>query len=204
MVNVAALGNIPKMSVHLSKETGIMVWDAVSSDETKSPLVLIEEWVKVYSRVHQKMLHGYVLPWLSETFGSHYIFTKNSALVHTSKFSAELLKETFPWIFMKITWPPSCPDINPMNFVIWPIPIQKSHTQICQTGRKLLWSCGAIWTDDKKFLYFRWDKIKDSGETKMRTFWILHICKIFLINITIKIYNLINQDLICVILCHNE
>ena len=47
-----------------------MVWAAIASDVTKSPLVFIEEGVKVNSGVNLEMLEVNVLLWARETIGN--------------------------------------------------------------------------------------------------------------------------------------
>ena len=44
------------------KPASVMVWAAVASDGSKSPLIVIEEGVKVNSQVYLNMLEGKVLP----------------------------------------------------------------------------------------------------------------------------------------------
>ena len=66
------------------KPTGVMVWAAVGSDGSTSPLVFIDEGVKINSDVYIKMLTESVLPWVSETHVNGYIFTQDGAPAHTS------------------------------------------------------------------------------------------------------------------------
>ena len=73
------------------------------------------------SQVYLKMLEENVLPWLTETFGEQYIFTQDGAPAHTSNVSQKWCKEHFQGFWDKNMWPPSSPDINPMDFSIWSI-----------------------------------------------------------------------------------
>ena len=103
------------------KPAGVMVWAAVASDGTKSPLIFIKEGVKVNSQVYMQMLDEKVLPWLTETFGKKYVFSQDGAPAHTSNVTQAWCKEHFCGFWDKNMWPPSSPDINPMDFSIWSI-----------------------------------------------------------------------------------
>ena len=117
-------GDLPEGSrTHFccQKPAGVMVWAAVASDGTKSPLLFIEEGVKVNSQVYLQMLKEKVLPWVTEAFGEHYVFIQDGAPAHTSNFTQMWCKEHFSRFLDKNMWPPSSPDINPMDFAIWSI-----------------------------------------------------------------------------------
>lgn len=58
-----------------------------------------------------------MLPWLSATFGSHYVFTA----AHMANSMQGWCKRYFNGFFDKSILPQSSPDINPVGFVIWPI-----------------------------------------------------------------------------------
>lgn len=103
------------------KPAGVMVWAAVASDGSKSPLVFIPEGVKVNSAVYIEMLKTNVLPWVSEHFGNDYVFTQDGAPSHTSNVTQQWCKDHFSGFWDKNCWPPSSPDINPMDFAIWSI-----------------------------------------------------------------------------------
>lgn len=103
------------------KPAGVMVWAAVSSDGRKSPLIFIEDGVKVNNLVYIQMLEEKVLPWVTEAFGTDYIFTQDGAPAHTSNISQKWCREHFNKFWNKEIWPPSSPDINPMDFAIWSI-----------------------------------------------------------------------------------
>ena len=103
------------------KPAGVMVWAAVASDGTKSPLVFIKEGVKVNSQVYLKMLEEQVLTWVTESFPGGYVFTQDGAPSHTSNVTQQWCKSHFKGFWDKNMWPPSSPDINPMDFAIWSI-----------------------------------------------------------------------------------
>lgn len=123
-VYAANPGDLPEGSrAHLrrQKPAGVMVWAAVGSDGSTSPLVFIDEGVKINSNVYIQMLADDVLPWVTETYGDNYIFTQDGAPAHTSNVTQKWCKEHFSGFWDKDFWPPSSPDINPMDFSVWSI-----------------------------------------------------------------------------------
>ncbi|XP_014787787.1 uncharacterized protein LOC106881793 [Octopus bimaculoides] len=117
-------GDLPKDSrsyLHHQKPGLIMVWATVASDGSKSPLILIDAGIKVNSEVYTEMLNEKVLLWVTETFGDHYTFTQDGALAHISNLTQRRCKEHFSSFGVKLIWPPSNQDINPMDFATWSI-----------------------------------------------------------------------------------
>ena len=110
-----------KFNFRRQKPASLMVWAAVASDGTKSPLVFIDQGVKVNSVIYIQLLEKYVLPWVKKCFGNNYIFTQDGAPPHTSNISQNWCKKNFFEFWNKFLWPPSSPDINPMDFSIWSI-----------------------------------------------------------------------------------
>ena len=103
------------------KPASVMVWAAVASDGTKSPLIVIDEGVKVNSQVYLNMLQEKVFPWLTESFGTNFIFTQDGAPAQTANVTQKWCNDHFQGFWDKTMWPPSSPDINPMDFAIWSI-----------------------------------------------------------------------------------
>uniref|UniRef100_A0A3P8VM51 Uncharacterized protein n=1 Tax=Cynoglossus semilaevis TaxID=244447 RepID=A0A3P8VM51_CYNSE len=115
-----------------SKPAGVMLWTAVASYGSKSPLVFIQE---------EK-----VLPWCTNVFGKQYIFTQDGAPTHTSNVTQTWCKQHFAGFWDKTMWPPSRPDINPMDFAIWSVMEREvsrvSHNSVTTLKKALmkLWS----------------------------------------------------------------
>lgn len=95
-----------------------MVWAAVASDGSKSPLIFVDAGVMVNSEVYVEMLNKKVLTWITETFGDCYIFTQDEAPAYTPNLTQRWCKEHFSGFRDNMIWPPSSPDINPMDFAI--------------------------------------------------------------------------------------
>ncbi len=96
-----------------------MVWAGVTSDGKKTPLIFIEEGVKVDMGVYLHLLSEDVAPWIkSEYGGAPIIFQQDRAPAHTSNLTQHFCKAIFPGFWPKNLWPPSSPDLNIMDFSI--------------------------------------------------------------------------------------
>lgn len=64
--------------------TSFMVWVLVASDGPQPPLIFSDAALKVSNEDCVEILVGKVLPWVTETFGDHYIFFQDGTSSHTS------------------------------------------------------------------------------------------------------------------------
>ncbi|XP_059081941.1 uncharacterized protein LOC131879599 [Tigriopus californicus] len=97
----------------------VMVWAGVSDDGRKTPLVVIPEGTKVNSDAYINLLEEELLPWIQQQHWEHgYAFMQDGAPAHTSKKTQGWCKANLMDFWDKNTWPPSSPDLNPMDFSI--------------------------------------------------------------------------------------
>ncbi len=91
------------------------------SREAKSPLVFIDHGVKINSKEYiNSILKPGLLPWAKNTFGNElFTFMQDGTPSHTSKLTQGWLKNNVPGFVDKEGWPPSSPDINPLDFYLW-------------------------------------------------------------------------------------
>ena len=69
-----------------------------------------------------KILEEGLVPWADREYGSdNWTFTQDGAPSHTSRFTQSWLKKNNPGYLGKEFWPPSSPDINPLDFNLWSI-----------------------------------------------------------------------------------
>ena len=99
-----------------------MVWAGVTCDGQKTPLIFIEDGVKVNSMVYLDLLQSRVAPWFTNAFGNKdYVFQQDGAPAHTSNIVQIWAKENFKGFWAKEIWPPSSPDLNTMDYSVWAI-----------------------------------------------------------------------------------
>jgi hypothetical protein len=67
-----------------------------------------------------KVLEPHVLPWISATYSDpkDYIFVQDGAPCHTANITQKWLADHLTF-WGKTMWPPSSPDLNPLDFSIW-------------------------------------------------------------------------------------
>ena len=90
------------------KPQSVMAWAGVTMDGRKTPLIFIEEGVKVNKDVYLALLKDKVFPWLqSEYFDAPYVITQDGAPAHNANIVQAWCSENFPAFWNKSMWPPS-------------------------------------------------------------------------------------------------
>jgi inhibitor of nuclear factor kappa-B kinase subunit alpha len=112
----------------------VMVWAGITYDG-KTPLIFIENGVKINQKTYRTMLNDQLMPWAQSHFGDrHWTFQQDSAPAHKAYDTQTWLESNFPDFINVQQWPPYSPDINPMDYSIWSIlesnACSKSHTSI--------------------------------------------------------------------------
>ena len=100
--------------------TSVMVWAAVT-ESGKSLLFFVDQGVKLNQQNYRDdILVGALLPWAQKHFKKRpWSFQQDSAPSHGAKKTQEWLSENVPHFIPKEEWPPSSPDLNPLDFGIW-------------------------------------------------------------------------------------
>ncbi len=109
-----------KTVFRIQHPASVMVWAGITA-EGKAPLVFVPPGVKVNAQFYIKsVLEEAVLPWSREMFKNEpWTFMQDGAPSHTAKVTQDWLKKSFPGFLTKEEWPPSSPDLNPMDFSVW-------------------------------------------------------------------------------------
>ena len=104
-----------------------MVWGLIASDG-RSQLLIAEHGIKVNTDVYLEVMEEH-LQWLREEYGGAApelrgaLWFQDSAPAHGAARTQEFLKEKlgeFGIRFIeKASWPPSSPELNPMDFAVW-------------------------------------------------------------------------------------
>ena len=126
--NDRILGKSPKdLPDHLQfvsrrqKPSSVMVWGAISKS-WKCPLIFVKERVKVNTDSYVNDILTPALASMKEKFkNKSFTFQQDGAPSHTSKKTQKWCEEHFPSFWTKDLWPPSSPDLNPMDFCVWGI-----------------------------------------------------------------------------------
>ena len=76
--------------------------------------------------------------------GAPYIFQQDGATSHTAVPTVEYLKKKMPQLVPPDFWPPSSPDLNPLDYGIWSVLKQKvyrHHTDNMDELKQRIRSC---------------------------------------------------------------
>jgi inhibitor of nuclear factor kappa-B kinase subunit alpha len=99
---------------------GVMVLGIVASDGKKLDPIFIPSGLKVNTEVYIDLLSTKLLPWLRRNYPEgNYVFQQDGAPAHTSKRTQEWLAANTADFWDKSSWPPSSPDLNPLDYSVW-------------------------------------------------------------------------------------
>ena len=106
----------------LQKPASVMVWAGVLDDGMKLALLFVDMGVMINSHKYKSMLEEDIVPWLQNHYGDRpNVSMQDGAPAHTARLVKEFCPEVFPSFWSKEMWPPSSPDLNPMDFSVWSI-----------------------------------------------------------------------------------
>jgi len=105
---------------HTKHPAQIMVLGVVASDGKKMPPYFFQPGEKVGADAYYKVLRYHVLPWLKTHYpAGNYVWTQDGAPCHTAKKVQQFCKTNFADFWPADFWPPSSPDLNPLDFAVW-------------------------------------------------------------------------------------
>ena len=98
----------------------VMVFGMVSSEGHIMPPHIFEVGLKVNTKVYLDVLKSVVIPWCNQVAGGRlWVWQQDSAPAHKSKETqAWLQKECYNFVPFS-HWPPSSPDLNPLDYFVW-------------------------------------------------------------------------------------
>jgi len=100
-----------RTSFRRQKPASVMVWAGVTSTGLKTPLIFIDEGVKINQHVYLNMLKDKVVPWVENVVGNDGItLQQDGATSHTARMVQDWCKDNFRAFWPKDLWPPSSPD----------------------------------------------------------------------------------------------
>jgi hypothetical protein len=94
-----------------------MVWGAISR-KGRLPLVFINRGVKINAEYYKKeVLQRILLPEPQKLYGDeYYCFQQDGAPSHTANIVQRWCEDNLTDFIPKDEWPPSSPDLNPLDF----------------------------------------------------------------------------------------
>ena len=98
----------------------VMVFGVLSSEGYIMPPHIFEVGLKVNTKVYLDVLKSVVIPWCNQVAGGRpWVWQQDSAPAHKSKETqAWLQKECYDFVPFS-HWPPSSPDLNPLDYFVW-------------------------------------------------------------------------------------
>ena len=111
--------NVPRVMKTKFPAT-VMVFGVVSSEGHIMPPHIFEVGLKVNTKVYLDVLKSVVMPWCNQVAGGRpWLWQQDSAPAHKSKETQDWLQKEW-YDFVPFThWPPSSPDLNPLDFFVW-------------------------------------------------------------------------------------
>ncbi|KAI6650840.1 Transposase [Oopsacas minuta] len=106
----------------VQKPLSLMVWAGVSS-VGRTPLVFVPAGVKINAATYKELILQSIVKDLGEMMFENqpFIFQQDGAPAHTANSTQEWLWTNIPDFISKVEWPPSSPDLNPLDFSVWSI-----------------------------------------------------------------------------------
>lgn len=128
-------GEAPTPVNRTKHPASVMVLGVVASNGKKCPPIFIESGVRITADIYIDLLKSKVLPWIKrELRGDEYVFQQDGAPAHTAKKTQDFLRANFQSFWGKEVWPPSSPDLNPLDFSIWGV----LEAKACRTPHNVL------------------------------------------------------------------
>lgn len=100
----------------------VMAFGVVASDGKKMPMKFYKPGEKINAETYYKTLRFNVLPWLKANYpDGNYVWTQDGAPAHTAKKTQNFCQSNFRSFWPSSLWPPSSPDLNPLDYSIWSV-----------------------------------------------------------------------------------
>ena len=130
---------------------------------SKGQLHVVDEKAKVNASCYATKLLPNLIKDCRHFLSDNFIFQQGGAPAHTAASAQNWIQKNCPDLVKKDEWPPNSPDLNPMDYHVWGVMLERyqrytpNPTNIAELKTALL----AIWNDlpqefiDKAILSFR-------------------------------------------------
>lgn len=110
-----------RFSFRTKHPANVMVFGLVASDGKKMEPVFVPCGSKMNADIYKSILEDKVLPWIYKNYANEDfpVFQQDGAPSHTANKTQNWLKMKMPGFIPKHLWPPSSPDLNPLDYSIW-------------------------------------------------------------------------------------
>ena len=97
-----------------------MMLGVVASDGNRMPPHWFDKGLKINTEAYLNVMESVVKPWIDATYpDGGYVWQQDSAPSHRSRtvqdWCKNNLEQSWPWTI----WPPSSPDLSPLDYAIW-------------------------------------------------------------------------------------
>ena len=111
--------DVPRV-MHTKFPATVMVLGVISSEGDVMPPYFFLKGLRVRAAEYVKVLREVIKPWMDTIAnGRPYVFQQDSAPAHKAKVTQEWLEENVPYHWSPDVWPPSSPDLNPLDYYVW-------------------------------------------------------------------------------------
>ncbi len=141
------VSEVPSINVTKHPASAMML-GVVASDGKRMPPFWFQKGVKIGQKEYEDVLTHVVKPWLDINYpNGGYVFQQDSAPSHMAKKTQTWLRENLADFWPFELWPPSSPDLNPLDFGVWGVVERRA----CATSHPSVASLKAAvekeWTD---------------------------------------------------------
>ncbi len=110
---------VPPINVTKHPQSAMML-GVVASDGKRMPPYWFPKGLRVGTPEYLHVLQTAVKPWIDQNYPEGgYVFQQDSAPSHKAKETQQWCKVNFDRFWPWTSWPPSSPDLSPLDFGVW-------------------------------------------------------------------------------------
>ena len=126
----------------------VMVLGVLASDGKKMPPYFFKDGEKIGMAEYYRVLRYTILPWIKVNYPEgNYVWVQDGAPSHMSAKNQKFCKDNFVSFWTKDFWPPSSPDLNPLDFFWWSIVEKRSNVTPEPNVKSLKAAISKAWAD---------------------------------------------------------